>query len=178
MATDILKVKSWVIFLAFLLIVGPIVVLMDYIVFSLGNPLVTICGRLFVLAVYFLYPMLVGLKLRSLLALQTLYNRRNSVSLILDSSMVLIPYMLTGFFELHGELSNVVAIAIAATGVIGIVRIASFPAHEIRSIELRRNAGIWEYVSETVQMIYWPIGVLWMQPRINNIAARTITISE
>ena len=74
---------------------------------------------------------------------------------------------------------NILTVVIAVIGVVGFTRLGAFPAREIRSIELKRNAGIWEYASETFQMIYWPLAVLWMQPRVNKIAnKKAITISE
>ena len=173
MAIDILNIKPWVIFLAFLLIFGPMVVLIDYIEFLLDDPVVTILATVFVLTIYFLYPMLVGLKLRSLLSSQTRYVKRTDISLMLDWCMILIPYSFTSLVNFRESMPNIIVVAIGVVGLIGIARIGSFPAYQIRSIELRRNAGTWEYISETLQMIYWPLGVLWMQPRINKIATRT-----
>jgi hypothetical protein len=178
MTIDILNIKPWVIFLAFLLIFGPMVVLIDYIKFLLDDPVVTILGTVFLLTIYLLYPMLVGLNLRSLLSSQTRYVKRTDISLMLDWCMVLIPYSITSLVNFRESMPNITVLAIGVVGLIGIARIGSFSAYQIRSIELRRNAGTWEYISETLQMIYWPLGVLWMQPRINRIATRTTKISE
>lgn len=170
MTIDILNIKAWVIFLGFLLIFGPMVILVDFIGSHLNDPLVTILGIIFLLTFYFLYPLLVGLRLRSLLSSQTRYVTKRDISLILDWCLVLVPYSIMGVVNFRQQVPDLIMMAVGVVGLAGVVRLGSFPAHQIRSIELKRNAGIWEYVSETFQMIYWPLGVLWMQPRINKIA--------
>lgn len=177
MTIDILNIKGWVIFLGFILIFGPMVILVDFIGSHLNDPLITILGIIFLLTFYFLYPLLVGLRLRSLLSSQTHYVTKRDISLILDWCVVLVPYSIMGVVNFREQMPDFIMVVVGVVGLVGVVRLGSFPAHQIRSIELKRNAGSWEYVSETFQMIYWPLGVLWMQPRINKIAARTIKIS-
>jgi hypothetical protein len=46
----------------------------------------------------------------------------------------------------------------------------------LKSIELRRNAGVWEYAADTFNFMLWPIGVFWIQSRINEIPEREIVI--
>ena len=48
----------------------------------------------------------------------------------------------------------------------------------VKSIELKRNAGIWEYTPETFQFLCWPLGIWWTQPRLNKIATRDVVINE
>ena len=179
MRIDILTIKGWKILLAFLLIVGPMVVLLNYVVTFFDIEIVVFLGDFVILGVYFLYPMLVGLRLRTTLTSQPLYTRKSNISLAIDCCMIVIAYGTKELMLNQENELNIFLGIIGVLGVVGIVRLGSFPAHEIRSIELKRNAGIWEYASETFQMLYWPLGVLWMQPRVNRIAnKRTITISE
>jgi hypothetical protein len=178
MTFDILTTKAWVIFLFFLFIVGPTVILMDYIGIVFDYEPVAILGQIVLLSIYFLYPMLVGFRLRAILSSQPLYTKRKNTSLAIDCCIIAIAYVTTELFQVHGKAPNIFLAIVGIAGLVSFIRLGSFPAHEIKSIELKRNAGIWEYVSETFQMIYWPLGVLWMQPRINRIASkRTITIS-
>jgi hypothetical protein len=176
MTIDILNTKAWVIFLAFLLVFGPIAVLADLIASYLDTPLVTILLSMFVWTVYLLYPVLVGLRLRSLLSSHDRYVTKKNISVILDCCLAEVAYALSGNAREH--LPNAIVVCMGVAGLVGLIRLAAFPAHQIRSIELKRNATIWEYASETFQMLYWPLGVLWMQPRINRIATKTIKISE
>lgn len=172
---DILKVKGWIIFLTFLFIFGPLSILLNYLASQFNDSVSTILGLAFFLILYFLYPFLVGLRLRSILSSQAHYNTKTNASIILDWLIVLVTISLTNVLNLQEQLLTVL---VSTMGVVGIARLGAFPAHQIRSIELKRNAGIWEYFSETLQMIYWPLGVLWMQPRINKIANRAVKIEE
>jgi hypothetical protein len=179
MRVDTLTIKPWIIFFIFPFIIGPMIILIDYISSILNSGIATFFGTLVVLASYFLYPFLVGLRLRTILSSHPLYTRKSNASLIFDCSLIAIPCATQELLRYHEGGFNIFLGAIGVLGIVGIVRLASFPAHEIKSIELKRNAGIWEYVSETFQMLYWPLGALWMQPRINSISnKKKITISE
>lgn len=38
----------------------------------------------------------------------------------------------------------------------------------LRSVELKRDAGFWEYIASTFQIFAWPLCIWWIQPRIND----------
>jgi hypothetical protein len=178
MRMDILTVREWKLFLISAFILLATFILIESITSFLESEIVTFLGGLVILAVYFIYPVWVGLLLRDMLSSQPHYTRRSNASLILDGCLIAVAYGAQEIRYQRGEASIFLGV-IGVLGVVGIVRLASFPAHEIKSIELKRNAGLWEYVSEAFQMLYWPLGVLWMQPRINRIAnKKTILISE
>ena len=42
------------------------------------------------------------------------------------------------------------------------------PSKALKSIELKRDAGLWEYIADTFQFFAWPLCIWWIQPRINN----------
>jgi hypothetical protein len=42
------------------------------------------------------------------------------------------------------------------------------PSQALKSFELKREAGFWEYVAVTFQIFAWPLCIWWIQPRINN----------
>ncbi len=77
------------------------------------------------------------------------------------------------------ERGSLAFFGLGAINIVSFLGVFSFPARRLKSIELRRNAGIWEYTPETFQFLVWPLGVWWLQPRLNKIAAKeTIIIEE
>lgn len=64
--------------------------------------------------------------------------------------------------QLYGSVAHYLAASAAAFCALFL---ASLPAKALRSIELKRNAGIWQ----TFQFILWPLGIFWLQPRINDV---------
>jgi len=60
-------------------------------------------------------------------------------------------------------------IIIAIIGVSVLFKFVQFPSRTINSIELKREAGLWEYVADAFQILFWPLCIWWIQPRINRI---------
>ncbi len=54
----------------------------------------------------------------------------------------------------------------------------AFPVKELKSIELGREAKIGEYAGDVVLMLMWPIGIWFIQPRINKVLSERDTIVE
>lgn len=52
----------------------------------------------------------------------------------------------------------------------------AFPVKELKSIELGREAKIGEYAGDLVLMLVWPIGIWFIQPRINKVISERETI--
>ena len=173
MTKDILTTKHWAIFLLFLVAFALLNLLGDYFGVSPGDKDKVL--KLPVLMIFLIYPLLVGQRLRSILSAHVLFKAKSNVSLVLDFFLLAIPYFIIRFADSKNLLLNGV---FAVIGSVGFVRISAYPARELRSIELRRNAGIWEYTWETLQILYWPMGIWWIQPRINKIINRKITITE
>lgn len=46
----------------------------------------------------------------------------------------------------------------------------AFPAKALRSIELKREAKLEEYIGMFIMVILWPICIWFIQPRVNRIA--------
>jgi hypothetical protein len=57
-------------------------------------------------------------------------------------------------------------------------KICSFGARPMKSIELKRTAGFWEYGEESFQFFLWPLGLWWTQPKINRLVNKDIIIEE
>jgi hypothetical protein len=171
---DILKVKHWQLLLSFFAILIPFDVVLTYAAYvwpalwwidSLASML------------YFAYPVLVWKRLSQLLSGEALFERANSkkVSSAVIASVILMvcaPLIAAHFPQspLH--------IAVSAILLISLSFICAVPGKQLKSIELKRNAGIWEYVPEAFQFFIWPLGVLWLQPRINRVLERKIIIKE
>jgi hypothetical protein len=49
-----------------------------------------------------------------------------------------------------------------------------FPSRTIKSIELKREAGLWEYIADSFTILCWPLGIFWIQPRINKINSKNL----
>jgi hypothetical protein len=68
----------------------------------------------------------------------------------------------------HPEM-QLLRIIIAIIGVFVLFKFVQFPSRTINSIELKREAGLWEYIADSVQILFWPLCIWWIQPRINRI---------
>jgi hypothetical protein len=60
-------------------------------------------------------------------------------------------------------------IIIAIIGLCVPFKFVQFPSQAINSIELKREAGFWEYIADSFQILFWPLCIWWIQPRINRI---------
>jgi len=48
-----------------------------------------------------------------------------------------------------------------------LIRFYKVPSKALKSIELKRDAGLWEYIADAFQFFAWPLCIWWAQPRIN-----------
>ncbi|HEY5746594.1 MAG TPA: hypothetical protein VIU12_10995 [Chryseolinea sp.] len=58
---------------------------------------------------------------------------------------------------------------VAAISLFVLFKFIQFPSRTINSIELKREAGFWEYIADSFRILCWPLGIWWIQPRINRI---------
>ncbi|WP_114778631.1 hypothetical protein [Botryobacter ruber] len=49
------------------------------------------------------------------------------------------------------------------------LNVHAFPMKELKSIELGREAKLGEYAGDLVLLLIWPIGIWYIQPRINKL---------
>ena len=49
----------------------------------------------------------------------------------------------------------------------------AFPVKELRCIELGRKAKLGEYAGDLVLMLMWPVGIWFIQPRINKVISES-----
>lgn len=172
MSRLILKRKNWEIFLAFIVaqFVGlPTILILSYL-FGPGaqSLVVQLIEFIATITLYFSYPILIGLKLNGILAPQKNF-KLTSTKFIMTSVIV----MITSYIIRHpwGYLIPLIIIPCFIT-------VAVWPARPLKSIELGRNAGIWEYIPYAFQFVLWPLGVWWIQPQLNVIDESKVRITE
>ena len=156
----ILKAKHWQIFI--LLIIGLIIGNINIENSSTLNVVLLLIGIL----VYMIYPFLIGIELQEYVPKEIKLNPNlfifNSLIWFLFYSVTMIltdgkGYMFTGI------------LAIPFFYVFyAIVHFLSFPVKTLKSIEMSQKAKFKDYVGDFLLIIFLPIGIWFLQPRINN----------
>ena len=67
---------------------------------------------------------------------------------------------------------KLIGIVLSISSLYFLFQFYKFLSKALKSIELRREAGIWEYVADTFQIFAWPLCIWWVQPRINYVFER------
>lgn len=62
-----------------------------------------------------------------------------------------------------------VVIIYAAYSIVSLFIIFSFPARILKSIEINDRVNINDYFGDTFLFMFWPIGIWFIQPRLNKI---------
>ena len=175
----ILTRKHWQVFIG--LLVG--LFLAEYLVDIVANVLgyqflskeYTAIRLLLTTPVVISYPLFIGLGLNARLRDKEKFQQTTYWRPLLLTVIFLATYLLVIFVVDNESIEFYGLGVINATSLISIF---SFPARRLKSIELKRNAGIWEYTPETFQFLCWPLGIWWTQPRLNKIATRDVVINE
>jgi hypothetical protein len=179
MKISVLTQKHWVIFIAFFAVMVGKEVILEFIAntFNLdwGDKGYTIGEFLLTMPVYFSYPFLVGYELNVKLKGHTKFERLATHYLVIITGLFFAAYMTRLSVIDSGSPSDYLLWTI---NVVCWLILFSVPAKQLKSIELKRNAGIWEYVPETFQFTCWPLGVWWIQPRLNKTATKETNITE
>ncbi|TPE44608.1 hypothetical protein [Pontibacter mangrovi] len=68
----------------------------------------------------------------------------------------------------HYEFSGLAALPIYYV-MFAYLHIYAFPVKELKSIELGREVKLGEYAGDVVLMLIWPVGIWFIQPRINKV---------
>ena len=157
----LLRFKSWMIFMIIILglLIGNITVE--------NQPSISIFLRIIGITVYIIYPLLIGHFLQNYLPrrIELSYNfflvntflwfTTYSLIIILSggqgmtfTGLIVLPllYIFFAFFHFF-----------------------AFPAKTLKSIELKREARLSEYLGEFILMLILPIGIWALQPRVNKI---------
>jgi hypothetical protein len=178
MKKTILERKNWEIFIVLIgmqLLVLPTITVLSY----LGGPgqeslFFQLAEFLGTMTLYFSYPVMVGLKLNKMLARQQKFNGTTTRFIVACLFIMTTSYIV----DLSVDIAEPWHYVIPLTLIPCFVFVAAWPARPLKTIELRRNAGIWEYIPDAFQFIVWPLGVWWIQPRLNVVDVEEIQIAE
>ncbi|MEX2232316.1 MAG: hypothetical protein WD824_09155 [Cyclobacteriaceae bacterium] len=122
---------------------------------------------------YVAYPLLVWNRLDKLLSVEPLFERTRRKGVILTAIVFLSTQMIVPFITYEPG-----ANAMSAIFLFSLIFLCSVAAKQLKSIEIKRNAGIWEYAPDTFNFMMWPLGVFWIQPRLNEIPEKQVVIKE
>jgi hypothetical protein len=115
------------------------------------------------------YPYFVGRALSRLAGSQTAHRRILWTFLLAIVNNVLSVY----YTETYGLAWPVVLITLLVN-IFCVIVIISFPARELKSIELKRNARFHEHFNELLQFMLWPFCVWRLQSRLAAIATQSV----
>jgi hypothetical protein len=166
----ILKAKHWQIFLILMLLsfIGNISI-------SDSSILEIIFGSLFLLAIVS-FPLLIGNELYEYVPENVKLNY--NLFLVNGALVLLIVGIALVFGDgQHYEFSGLAALPIYYV-IFAYLHIYAFPVKELKSIELGREVKFREYAGDVVLMLIWPIGIWFIQPRINKVISERETVVE
>lgn len=124
-------------------------------------------------ALYITYPVLTWHRLNQVLADEPLFERTKRKHVILATVVSLMTPIIVPV-----SIYEPVAIATGVIYLLCWIFLCSLPAKQLKSIELKRNAGVWEYAPDTFNFLLWPLGIFWIQPRLNRLLEKRIIIEE
>lgn len=163
----ILKAKHWQIFLFLMLLsfIGNMSI-------DDSSTLETIFDTLFLIAIVS-FPLILGNELYEYLPDNVKLNYNfflvNGVLVLLIVGAALV----FGDGQ-HYEFSGLEALPIYYV-IFAYLYVYAFPVKELKSIELGREAKFGEYAGDLILMLIWPIGIWFIQPRINKVISERDT---
>ena len=128
------------------------------------------------------YTLLIGINIGWVLSLGTALKKRSenlrmvNYYLFLGAGILLIVFvgalrMLLTTEETFKIMDNsILNFAFGLYAIISIGVLYSFPAKILKSIETKGEVGINDYFGYMLLLIFWPIGIWFIQPRLNKIA--------
>lgn len=156
-----MRLKHWQVFI--LLFVAQILSNFTWMNDGLITQLLNSSGIL----IYFFWNLALGLSLSDL-APNHLARKKSLFTIngsILIVSLIIVQMFYEGKFESNGFLGFLWAGYI----LFALFQFFSFPSKILKSIELNEDAKFTQYLWYFVLMIFWPIGIWEVQPRINNL---------
>ena len=157
----ILRLKHWQVF--FILLIGSIAsnfIWEDHELFNLAL-------NSFGLIIYFFWYFAVGLELTEHLPPRVELPRTLFIvnAFVLIISMVIIVAVFNGQFSGNGLLGFLwIAYLMYA-----MLQFMFYPGKALRTVEQGTEATFGQYFKYVLQMIFWPIGIWWIQPKLNKV---------
>ena len=126
--------------------------------------------------IYFLWYFFVGIELTLLLPPRAALPKP---VFIFNAFLLLILYAtVIIYFNGHFSSNSWVGFLMGLYFLYAIIQFSSFPWKVLKTIEMGFEASFSQYFKYTILMIFWPIGIWWVQPRINAIAIRNDEIDQ
>jgi hypothetical protein len=165
---SILTTPAWKLFLAFLvgMLAAELVALYlaRYLNWNMNyGPYQTLRFGLITLILW-TYPYLVGRALSQRAGIRTAHRQVLWIVLIALVNNVFSVY----YTETYGP-GWLALLITAVVNIFCLLAVYSFPARELKSIELNRRARFVECLREILQFLFWPVAVWWLQPTLTYI---------
>lgn len=160
--TLLLKLKHWQIFL--LLCLALLITKFTWAGFELLNAILNLIGVLLYMIWYFA----IGLELSENLPKKVELPKTMFIinGFVVITSFVILIMFFGGSFESNGLLGFIWVVYL----MYAVFQFFFYPAKALKSIELNKEAGFGDYILDVIFMLFWPIGIWWVQPRLNKIA--------
>ncbi len=162
--TLLLKLKHWQIFL--LLFFSAFITNFTWVGYELLNALLNLLGVLLYMFWYFV----IGLELSDELPRKV--ELPKTLFIINGFVLIISAIVLSMFFGGSFESNGLIAFIWIAYLMYAMIQFFFYPGKALKSIELKREAGVGEYYGYLLLMIFWPIGIWWIQPKLNKLEAR------
>ena len=153
--------KHWQVFL--LLSLASLMSNFTWVGYELLSTLLNLTGIL----LYMLWCFAIGLELSEQLPRKV----RLSKTMFTINGFVLILSIitLTIFFDRYFESSGFLGFIWVVYLMYAMLHFSFYPGKALKSIELNKEAKIRDYIGYSFLIIFWPIGIWWIQPKLNKI---------
>lgn len=126
------------------------------------------------------YPLLLGLGVNRYIRTPHLDRERNFKTFVTFGGIWTVLFFATEVLKLmlvtedNAMDFQPLGIIIATITLFVLFKFIQFPSQTIKSIELKREAGLWEYIADSFTILCWPLGIWWIQPRVNKISDKNL----
>lgn len=157
----ILNLKHWQVFL--ILLVASITSNFEWV----GQDFFNLAINMFGLMIYFLWYFAVGLQLTKHFPPRIELGRTMFIinALVLVLSMLILITAFDGEFSSNGFFGFVWVVYL----MYAVIQFIFFPARALKSVEQQAEIGFHQYFGYFLLMLFWPVGIWWIQPKLNRI---------
>lgn len=157
----LLKAKHWQIFI--ILIIG--IFISNFTIEN--NNTITLILKIIGITLYFLYPFIIGLFLYDYVpnAIRLNHNFFLVNSFIWITTYLVVMVLSDGKGMTFNGLAAIPMFYVA----FAFLHYLSFPAKTLKSIEIDKEAKLGDYIGDFFLIVFLPIGIWFLQPRINRI---------
>lgn len=157
----ILKLKHWQVFL--ILSLASLTSNFEWV----GNDFFNLAINTFGVIIYFLWYFAVGLELTEHLPVRIELGRTMFIinAFVLVLSMLILITLFDGEFSSNGFFGFVWVVYL----MYAVIQFIFFPARALKSVEQQAEMGFDQYFGYFLLMLFWPVGIWWIQPKLNRI---------